>query len=178
MKGPARVFLICAAGLIFFGFLISSRIPGGLELRLASVKDRRIDLRYPLQPGERFTIQYVHSVSRMPVWDVLYADGAGCLYIEETRFVSFNAGMDHWPGHGVYGKRGDYQVLENIHKPLCSFILRVGNPGADHTLMWRGRSTNLSALAAGIALEVKAQKISQFHRLRFFFCARPSGRTP
>ena len=178
MIRPARIILLCAAGLGFFGWLVGSWAPGGLELRLSSIKDGRIDMRYPLQPGERFVLQYFHSVNHMPVWEVLYADREGCLYIEETRFVTFNAGMDLWPGHGVYGTRGDHQVLENIHKPLRSFILRVGTPGVDHTLTWRGRSTNLSALAPGFALEVKTHRISLLHRLRIFLLVEPSGQIP
>jgi len=174
MIRPARIILLCAAGLGFFGWLVGSWAPGGLELRLSSIKDGRIDIRYPLQPGERFVLQYFHSVNHMPVWEVLYADREGTLYIEETRFISFNAGMGHWPGHGNHVKRGNFQVLENIHKPLPRFILRVGNPGVDHTLTWRGRSTNLSNLAPGLALEVKAHRISLLRGLLLSFSTRPS----
>jgi hypothetical protein len=177
MKRPARIALACAAGLGFFGWLVGSWAPGGLELRLSSVKDGEIDLRLPLKPEERFELQFYHSVNHMPVWEVLYANREGCIYIEETRFVSFSAGMDHWPGHGTYAKRGEYQVLENIHKPLRHFILRVGNPGADHILIWRNRSINLSNLAPGLALEVEAQKISLLQRLRLFCAASGSKRT-
>ena len=156
------------AGLGMIGLLIGSLAPGGLELRLSSVKGDGIDLRFALQPDERFVLQYFHSVNHMPVWDVLYADREGCLYLEETRFMSFSAGMDHWPGHGAYANRGDYQVLESIHKPLGPFILRVGNPGADHIITWRGRSTNLSELAPGLALEVKTERISLLQKFFLF----------
>jgi hypothetical protein len=50
----------------------------------------------------------------------------------------------------------------------------VGNPGVDHTLTWRGRSTNLSNLAPGLALEVKAHRISLLRRLLFTFRTPPS----
>lgn len=174
MKRSARITLICAAGLGFLGLLIVSLSPGGIELRLTSVKDGEIVLRYHLHPGERFSFRYYHSVNHMPVWEVFYADNRGCLYIEETRFVSFNAGMGHWRGHGVHVRRGDYQVLENIHKPLHHFILRVGGPGVDHTLTRRGCATNLSALTPGLALEVKAHRISLLQRLRLLFFSRLS----
>jgi hypothetical protein len=41
--------------------------------------------------------------------------------------------------------RGPYEVIEDMHMPTGDFVLRIGSPGVDHTLIWRGTRTNLSA---------------------------------
>jgi hypothetical protein len=116
-------------------------------------------------PGERFTLRYVHSVDRSPVWEEHSVDRNGTIYIQGERFVMFGAGMGHWEGHGTLTSRGPYQVIENIHKPLGHFVLRVGSENVDHTIIWRGQPVHLSKLAPGQAVLVAAKPVSRLQRL-------------
>ncbi len=139
-------------------------MPGGLELVIRPADGGRPIFAAPLEPGERFTLRYVHSVDHAPIWEEHSVDRQGTIYIEEERFVMFGAGMGHWPGHGFLTRRGPYQVIENIHRPLGEFTLRVGGAGVDHTLIWRDTSVNLSRLAAGQAVVVSARPVSLLRR--------------
>ena len=60
---------------------------------------------------------------------------------------------------------GDYEVIEDMHMPTGDFVLRVGSPGVDHTVIWRGRSKNLSALAPHAAVQFAARPVSLLYRL-------------
>ncbi|MFH1745761.1 MAG: DUF1850 domain-containing protein [Planctomycetota bacterium] len=153
----------CGCGLA--AILIVGLLPGGLELVVSPKAGGEALLRVPIQPGEHFTLRYIHSVDRTPIWDEHSVDREGCIYLEEERFIKFGAGMGHWPGHGVLTSRGPFQVIERIHAPLGEFVLRVGACEVNHTIIWRGRAFNLSRLVAGRAVVVSAQSVSPWRRL-------------
>ena len=153
--------LLCATCLSFAFVLIVQSLPSGLELTVRSVDGGRPLLAVPIDPGERFTLHYIHSVDRAPIWEAHSADRTGTIYVEEERFVMFGAGMGHWQGHGTLTTRGPYQVIEDIHAPVGQgakgFVLRVGSPSVRHTLIWRGRSFNLSQVTPHQALRISAR---------------------
>ena len=122
-------------------------------------------LAVPLQPGERFTIRYYHSVENAPIWEEHSVDAAGRIFIEEERYLKFGAGMGRMPGVGRMVKRGEYEVIEDMHMPTGNFVLRVGSPGVDHTVIWRGRKTNLSAVAPHVAVRFAARPVSLLYCL-------------
>lgn len=159
MKRPVRLTWIMLAGLAL-ALAALAILPGGLELRATPVKGGAPLLAVPLDGELGFTLHYFHSVNHKPIWEVHSVDREGNIFIEEERFVSFNAGMGHWQGHGRHTIKDGLQVIEGIHQPVGRMILRVGSPGVDHTIIWPDGSLNLSALAPGQAVEISARPIS------------------
>lgn len=156
---------ILAAGLLFVvagGFGLS---PGGLELLVTPVRGGDSLLILPMQPNERFTIHYYHSVENAPIWEVHSVGADGRIFIEEERYLKFGAGMGRMPGVGRMVRRGAYEVIEDMHMPTGDFILRIGSLGVDHTVIWRGVEKNLSAVAPHVAVLFSARKVSRFHRI-------------
>lgn len=173
-----RELLLGCAGLGFGLSLAAGWLPAGLELVIRPRDGGAPILVLPIAPGERFTLHYTHSVDRAPIWEVHSVDRAGNIYVEEERFLMFGAGMGHWEGHGTLTKRGPYQVIENIHAPTGHFVLRVGNPGVNHTLICRGARVQLSRLAAGCAVVVSARPVSRLQRLWRRLGPRPATSIP
>ena len=165
LTGKRRLPLMVAAGLVAAFFLASWRFPGGLELAVMPVKGWAALLMLPLQPGERFTLHYYHSVENAPIWEVHSLDAEGRIFIEEERYLKFGAGMGRMPGVGHMVRRGEYEVIEDMHMPTGNFVLRVGSPGVDHTIIWRGRSKNLSAMAPHVAVQFSARPVSLLYSL-------------
>ena len=165
MTGPARKVTGIIAGLVFVSLLIAAWAPGGLELRVVPVKGGPPLLVLPLEAGERFTLHYYHSVENAPIWEAHSLDDEGRIFIEEERYVKFGAGMGRMPGVGRMVTRGPYEVIEDMHMPTGDFILRIGSPGVDHTIIWRGTRTNLSALAPHVAVRFSAFPVSRLHRM-------------
>ncbi len=163
--GKRRLPLIVAAGLIVAFILVSWRLPGGLELTVTPTEGGPPLMVLPMQPGERFTIHYYHSVENAPIWEEHSLDATGRIYIEEERYLKFGAGMGRMPGVGRMVRRGEYEVIEDMHMPTGNFVLRVGSPGVDHTVIWRGRRKNLSAVAAHVAVQFSAQPVSLLYSL-------------
>jgi hypothetical protein len=174
--GKRRLPLMVAAGLVVIFFLVSWRLPGGLELTVTPVKGGPPLLALPLQPGESFTIQYYHSVENAPIWEKHSLDARGRIFIEEERYLKFGAGMGRMPGVGRMVKRGDYEVIEDMHLPTGNFVLRVGSPGVDHTIIWRSCRTNLSAMVPHVAVQFSARPVSLLYNL--WRRIRPHPATP
>jgi len=170
---------VLASGLLL---LAAWLLPGGLELYITPVKKTDPLLVLPLDPGERFTLHYMHSVENAPIWETHSVDREGRIFIEEERYLKFGAGMGRMPGIGRMVRRGPYEVIENMHMPTGDFVLRIGSPGVDHTILWRGIRTNLSALAPHAAVLFSARPVSLLHRffrLLFAHSATPKlGRRP
>ncbi len=165
LTGKRRLPFMAAAGLVVAFVLIGWRLPGGLELTVKPVKGGPPLLVVPLQPGERFTLHYYHSVENAPIWEEHSLDAEGRIFIEEERYLKFGAGMGRMPGVGRMVRRGDYEVIEDMHLPTGDFILRVGSPGVNHTFIWRGREKNLSAVAPHVAVQFEAQPVSWLYSL-------------
>ncbi|MGD9288272.1 MAG: DUF1850 domain-containing protein [Desulfobacterales bacterium] len=156
MLATGCVFILCPLTII---------VSGGLELKVVPVKGGPPLLVLPLKAGERFTLHYYHSVENAPIWEEHSLDENGRIYIEEERYARFGAGMGRMPGVGRMVKRGPYEAIEDMHMPTGNFVLRVGSLGVDHTVIWRGRSVNLSAVAPHVAVRFSAQPVSLFYSL-------------
>jgi hypothetical protein len=170
------LFIFVAAGLVLTVSALALLTPDGLELRVVPVKGGPPLLVLPLEPGERFTLHYYHSVENAPIWEEHSLDEKGRIYIEEERYLKFGAGMGQMPGVGRMVRRGPYKVIENMHMPTGNFILRVGSPGVDHTVIWRGISKNLSSVAPHRAVRFSARPVSMLYRV--WRCLYPHPATP
>jgi hypothetical protein len=155
-----RLFIYVAAGLTLTLLALALLPGGGLELKIVPVKGGPPLLVLPMEPGERFTLQYYHSVENAPIWEEHSLDEKGNIYIEEERYLKFGAGMGRMPGVGRMVRRGPYEVIEDMHMPTGDFILRIGSRGVDHTVIWRGLATNLSSMAPHQAVRFSARPVS------------------
>lgn len=141
--------------------------PAGLRLDLTPTGGGPPLVRLWLDPGERFTIRYYHSVENAPIWETHSVDRRGRIYIEEEKYLTFGAGMGKMPGVGRMVRRGPYEIIEDMHWPTGDFILRIGSPGVDHTLIWRGHAINLTEMAPHTAVQFSARPVSWAQRLLF-----------
>ena len=154
------IIIFCLLGLALSLILTAWMTPGGLELSVTLVKEKKSVLVLPLKPKERFTIHYYHSVENAPIWEEHSMDETGKIYIEEERYEKFGAGMGKMPGVGRMVKQGIYEVIEDMHMPVGDFILRVGSPGVDHTIIWRNQRYNLSNTIAHKAVKFSGKPVS------------------
>ncbi len=160
-KRTAMICCVLVAALFLTGFYLS----GGLLLRVVPVHGTIPLAEIWLAPGDTFTIRYFHSVENAPIWETHSVDANGRIFIEEERYLKFGAGMGKMPGVGRMAQRGPFEVIEQMHMPTGDFILRIGSPGVDHTLIQGGNQLNLSALAPHTAVRFSAQPASMLYRI-------------
>ena len=67
MKKSGWLLVCVAAGLILTLLAFALLTGGGLELKIAPVKGGPPLLVLPMEPGERFTLHYYHSVENAPI---------------------------------------------------------------------------------------------------------------
>jgi hypothetical protein len=144
MTRSRLIIIFWVPGLVLSLILGALLLPGDVELCLTLIKEKTPVLVLPLKPGERFTIHYYHSVENAPIWEEHSMDKNGNIYIEEERYEKFGAGMGQMPGVGQRVQKGLYEAITNMHMPTGDFILRVGSPGVDHTIIWQNQRFNLS----------------------------------
>ncbi|MCP4630946.1 MAG: DUF1850 domain-containing protein [bacterium] len=165
MTNRSRLPILAAAGLGLWLLVAVLLRPAGLELQVVPIKGRLPLLVLPLKPGERFTLHYYHSVENAPIWEEHSLDEKGRIFIEEERYLKFGAGMGRMPGVGRMVRRGQHEVIEDMHMPTGNFILRIGSPGVDHTVIWRDHSVNLSAVAPHVAAKFSARSVNRLYEL-------------
>ena len=154
------------SGLLLIIILFIARfIPGGFLLVVKPVHGKGPAFIVPVKPTDCFTLHYFHSVNGLPVWEKHRIDEKGMIYIEEERFVAFNAGMGHWLGHGALVDSGEFQIIKNINRPIGNFVIRIAQEKQRHTIIAGDRSVNLSKVLAGKAVCVSVEKVSLLGRL-------------
>ena len=157
MPGWRRLVLLAAVCLLVASAALAWRLPARLRLVIGPPGGVPLWV-LPVEPGERVTLTYIHSVDGTPIWEEHSVGPDGALFVEEERFVMFGAGMGHWPGHGRLVKRGPHQVIEGIHRRVEELVLRVGPPSVGHAILWRGRRFDLSNRAAGERILIAVQR--------------------
>jgi hypothetical protein len=162
-------FLIAMVSVAVVSVVTGFCLPGGLALSVAPVKGGAPLAVLYLKAGEPFTIRYMHSVENAPIWETHALDSRGRIYIEEERYLKFGAGMGKMPGIGRMVRRGPYEVIEAMHMPTGNFVLRIGSPGVDHTLIWRNHEINLSMIAPHAAVRFSARPVSWLKRFAHQF---------
>lgn len=150
-----------AVALMLTGFTL----PGGLMLSVVPVRQDTPLAVLWMAPGDTFTIRYFHSVENSPIWETHSVDAMGRIFIEEERYLKFGAGMGKMPDIGRMVRRGPYEIIEGMHMPTGNFVLRIGSPGVDHTLICGERQVNLSDLAPHTAVQFSARPVTAFYRI-------------
>ena len=125
----------------------------GHYLTLRNRDTHELYARYRMGEGDRFSVTFIHSVNKYPLTDI-YEIHDGSIYVEETVYCSFGAGVQTELNPGeildkVYVDRDDYKgmamVIRNIHQNLDNVGYIVGTV-SDHVLEVNGREVSLRDL--------------------------------
>jgi len=141
-----RVKVVAAIILIIAATLFLNFCKPGYYL---TVKDRdtgELYAHYPMREGDRFSIEFKHSVNLSPVIDIYEIQG-GDIYVEETVYYHFGAGVQTQLNEGEtlsYGEDGS-MIVSNIHQNRNDVQYIVGTL-YDHILTVNGQQVNLRQL--------------------------------
>ena len=136
----AAFWLAAAASLLLFG-------QPGTDLVLRNSQSGQIYGTYPVEEGSRFSVTFIHSVNKSPVTDIYEVRNGTDIYVVETDYYDFGAGVQTElnPGETLeYGPDGSMEI-KNIDKLLPNLIYVVGTV-SDHTLAISGAEISLRDL--------------------------------
>ena len=115
-------------------------------LVLSNAETGQVYAAYPLQEGDSFAVEFVHSVNKSPVRDV-YTIREGEIWNEQCIYYGFGAGVEEELGEGEslsYGENGE-MIISGIDKRMDHMVLVVGTI-SDHTLYWGEETISLRDL--------------------------------
>jgi len=102
---------------------------------------------FPVHEGSVVELDWVHSVSAIPVREV-FRVANGELWLEETHNPWFAAGLGEIAGRGRTVAEDDHAVaIVGIHERAEGMALRIGSPEIHHTVAVAGARCDLSRLA-------------------------------
>jgi hypothetical protein len=126
-----------------------------LELRDADSGKRYA--AWPIQDGEEFSIEFIHSVNQSPVRDTFHVDGQ-LIQPVATRFFGFGAGMQTSLEPGQRMERdGDALIITGFTQRFHALSFIVGTV-SDHVLYIQDAALSLRDLCgrnAHITIQVK-----------------------
>ena len=107
---------------------------GGMELVLSDADSGQVYASYPVEYGDTYAVEFVHSVNKSPVRDV-FEIRDGEIWNTQCIYYGFGAGVEEELGEGEtlsYGENGE-MIISNIEKRMDNLIIVVGTI-SDHTL--------------------------------------------
>jgi len=135
-------------------------------LEIVDFKTQRKLQLIRIRTGEEFTISFIHSVNRRPVYDTIRAEN-DLLVIVRSRYDSFGAGMpESSTGEGTLSVAEDGWIIWTVNRTVPDLTVRVGWT-AEHTLLIRDLKIRLAELAEpGSAVTMRVQKINMIDFLK------------
>lgn len=116
------------------------------QLCLTDPESGKVYASYPMEEGDSFAIEFVHSVNKSPVRDV-YTIQDGSIWNEQCIYYGFGAGVEEVLLEGEtlsYGDNGE-MIISGIHHQVDGMILVVGTI-SDHTLFLGEETVSLREL--------------------------------
>ena len=136
-KNPRKI-LITAAAVTAVAAAVIFFLAGHGRLVLTNPDTGDKYASYPLDPGQGFSITFIHSVNQYPLTD-FYVIKDGGIWCEKTIYSNFGAGVQTELNEGEtlsYGEDGSI-IVSGINKRLDNLIYIVGTV-SDHTLVIDG----------------------------------------
>jgi len=118
------------------------------SLKLIKLPNNEVILTLPVNGGDRFFIDYIHSKDKTPVHDIFLISKEGKLILLEEQYEWYGAGLAFHPdGIGqIIFENDRTRVL--LNRELDQFSLRVGRI-ANHTLSYKSKKFPLISIADG-----------------------------
>lgn len=123
-------------GLLFLLLLVLFLVR--LPFLVLSDQDNKSVLYLPLIGQQAFSLYYVHSVHRTPVWENFLPGPGDQLVLTSTVYESLGVGLPFLPGEGKLTIENGRFVLSDLDRRFPEVSLRV-TPVAKQALIYRGR---------------------------------------
>lgn len=125
------------------------------RLVVEDVRRGRVLYERPMGPGDRFTLGYLHSVSRTRVRGLFEVRADGGLIVRETSFGTFGPGLpDLRPGDRYEIREGVFRQRD-VNLPLDALAVLV-QPETQHVLEVAGDTVELSrTLGPGARVRIR-----------------------
>jgi hypothetical protein len=124
-------------------------------LELVDTGIGRIVHTTPMAAGSCFTLRYIHSVEKTPVFETYRINAAGDIYLQETTVKSSGYGLPTAETTGHYSFQNGWLRITDFNQKINPLIFRVSYLN-DMLLIFDDHRVNLPAIAVpGHRIEVR-----------------------
>lgn len=154
-------------GVLTLILIAAAFIPVFPALEVREWKSGRLLYLAPMRVGGKFEVSFVHSVEKTPVREVFRADRDLSIYLVETIYESFGAGLPTTPDEGAkLVVEGGKTRITGMNRRIGDIFLAV-SPFPGHTLATGEETIVLADLARpGTGLGIKV--VREPAVIRFF----------
>ena len=110
------------------------RLTQSTPLVLSDSQSGQVYATYPVENGDTYAVEFVHSVNKSPVRDV-FEIRDGEIWNTQCIYYGFGAGVEEELAEGevlTFGENGE-MIISNIEKKMDNLVIVVGTI-SDHTL--------------------------------------------
>lgn len=149
-----------ALAMVVIGSLLFCPIQ--LALTITDDSSGKLVFAAPVQPGDSFSIQFIHSVHRTPINEFYQISEDHNMILSKVMYETYGVGnpSDITPGEKFYMENGKL-VIEGMDRVMDSILLRIGQVRADHQLIIQGKRIHLAELnEPGSKVMIKVKYVS------------------
>ncbi|HHV39199.1 MAG TPA: DUF1850 domain-containing protein [Tepidimicrobium sp.] len=117
-----------------------------------------------VRKGDRFNIEYTHSIQLTPVIETYYIDRDGRIVLEESYFHSYGAGLPSDTPYRFDITKDGFRIYE-IYEELDNLVYRTGAIRANHRIFLKGKAypfLGFSKPRESIVFEVEKMPLLQY----------------
>ena len=137
------------------------------SLELRSFSDGEIIFKQKVQPGDKFTLKYTHSVALTPVWEIFIIDKDYQIILIETDFLDHGAGLPYttFENEIFVEEEGRFKI-KNMHRIIPTPIYYRIGAIRENIFYFKDKEINLSSLVGDKLLTLEINRSSLFNYLR------------
>ena len=160
-KYIAPVGLIIALIIIIILFYIPI-----YTLELKPFSGGELIFKQKVQPGDKFTLKYTHSVALTPVWEIFIIDKDYQIVLIETDFLDHGAGLPYttFENEIFVEEEGRFKI-KNMHRIIPTPIYYRIGAVRENIFYFKGEEINLSSSLGDRLLTLEIDRNNLFNYL-------------
>ena len=97
-----------------------------IPLCIVVKSDDRATLYLPTFTGDTFSLHFIHSVHKTPVWENFVVGPENQITLVSTEYESYGVGMPFLPEEGTFAQQDNKIQLTNLQRVFAQIPARVG----------------------------------------------------
>lgn len=123
LHNSAAKFLV----VLFIVLTLTGVYWANIPLRIIVESDGQAGLVLPTFRDDMFSLHFIHSVHKTPVWENFVVENEGRLVLVSTEFESYGVGMPFLPEEGTFERKDNKIRLVNLRREFAQIPARVGS---------------------------------------------------
>ncbi len=135
-------------------------------LELKSFSDGEIVFKQKVQPGDKFTLKYTHSVALTPVWEIFIINKDYKIILIETDFLDHGAGLPYAPfDEEIFIEEDGKFKIKNMYRIIYSpFYYRIRSI-TENIFYFKNKEIDLSSSVGDRLLTLEIDRNNLFNYL-------------